>query len=133
MNKINEYPSIIKCDHEQNGFPCFIPAQRVLNLIGKKWSIQLINMLSDGKKVRYNDLKELMHKGWKNNKISDATLSARLSELSEEGILIREIHPEIPPKVEYCLSEKGENLSEALQPLIDWTVTICHEEMSEKS
>ena len=127
MNKINEYPSILKCNHEQNGYPCFIPAQRVLNLIGKKWSIQIINVLSNGNKIRYNDLRELLHRGWKKNKISDATLSARLSELSKEGLLIRDIHPEIPPKVEYSLSEKGEELSEALQPFINWTIKTCHE------
>jgi len=127
MNKINEYPTIVKCTHEINGYPCFIPAQRILNLVGKKWSIQIINVLCNGKKVRYNNLRELLHKGWKKNKISDATLSARLTELTEEGILIREIHPEIPPKVEYSLSKKGEKLSEALQPLIDWTIKACHE------
>ena len=127
MNKINEYPTIVKCTHEQNGYPCFIPAQRVLNLIGKKWSIQIINVLSNGKKVRYKDLRELLQRGWKKNKISDATLSARLTELTEEGILIREIHTEIPPKVEYSLSEKGEGLSESLQSLIDWTIKVCHE------
>ena len=127
MNKINEYPSKAKCTHEQNGYPCFVPAQRVLNLIGKKWSIQIINVLGNGYKVRYNDLREQLRRGWKKNKISDATLSARLAELSEEGVLIRDIHPEIPPKVEYSLSEKGEELAEALQPLIDWTIKTCHE------
>ncbi|MHA1199728.1 MAG: winged helix-turn-helix transcriptional regulator [Candidatus Heimdallarchaeaceae archaeon] len=127
MNKINEYPSIVKCSHEKNGYPCFIPAQRVLNLIGKKWSIQLINVLSDGKKVRYTELRDLIQKGWQQNKISDATLSARLNELSKEGLLVREIHAEIPPKVEYSLSEKGEGLSKAIQPLVDWTIEACHE------
>ena len=127
MSKINEYPSGVKCTHEKNGFPCFIPAQKVLNLVGKKWSIQLINVLSNGRKVRYNEIRELLHKGWKENKISDATLSARLAELSKESVLIREVHPEIPPKVEYSLSKKGEKLSEALQPLIDWTIKACHE------
>jgi DNA-binding HxlR family transcriptional regulator len=123
MNKTKE-----GCAHNQIGSPCFIPAQRVLNLIGKKWSIQLIKILGDGKKVRYNDLRESLHRGWKKDKISDATLSARLAELSAEGILKREIYPEIPPKVEYSLSKKGEQLSQALKPLIDWTIKTCHEE-----
>ena len=47
--------------------------------------------------------------------------------LSKEGLLIREIHAEIPPKVEYSLSAKGEELSKALQPLVDWTIKACHE------
>ena len=52
-----------ECEHEQNGFPCFLPAQRVLNLISKKWSIQLIYLLRKGKKIRYNDLKQELQRG----------------------------------------------------------------------
>ncbi|NPD88785.1 MAG: helix-turn-helix transcriptional regulator [Asgard group archaeon] len=116
------------CDNDNRIFPCFVPAQRILNLVSKKWSIQLIYLLREGKRFRYNDLKSSLHLGWKEDKISDATLSTRLLELSKEGFLLREVYPELPPKVEYRLSEKGENLSKALEPLVDWTIKICHEE-----
>ena len=116
------------CSEENNHFPCFVPAQRVLNLISRKWSIQLIYILKEGKRIRYKNLKEQLHKGWKKGKISDATLSSRLTELTEEGIIAREVFTEIPPKVEYYLSEKGQMLSEAITPLVDWTIKNCHEE-----
>lgn len=116
------------CEKEDNSFPCFVPAQRVLNLISKKWCIQLIYILKEGKRVRYKNLKEQLHRGWNKGKISDATLSSRLTELKEEGIIAREVYTEIPPKVEYYLSDKGQMLSEAITPLVDWTIKNCHEE-----
>ncbi len=116
------------CEKENNHFPCFIPAQRVLNLISKKWSIQLIYILKDCKRVRYKNLKKQLHRGLRIGKISDATLSSRLAELMKEGIIDREVFAEIPPKVEYYLSQKGEVLSEVITPLIDWTIKNCHEE-----
>lgn len=116
------------CEKENKKFPCFIPAQRILNQVSKKWTIQIIYLLREGSRLRYNDLKSSLHEGWKEDKISDATLSTRLSELTKEGFLIREVFPELPPKVEYLLSQKGERLSAALEPLVDWTIDICHEE-----
>lgn len=116
------------CFKEQNGYPCFIPAQRILNLISKKWSIQLIHILHDGKKFRYNEIKQRLQKGWKKEKISDATLSARLADLTKEKIITREVYPELPPKVEYSLTEKGESLSKAIKHLVDWTIETCHQE-----
>ncbi len=125
--KINETKNG-NCSKEQNGFPCLIPAQRVLNLISKKWSIQLIHLLSEGKKLRYKEIKEKLQKGWKKEKISDATLSARLADLTKENIFTREVYPELPPKVEYSLTEKGESLSKAIKYLVDWTIETCHQE-----
>ncbi|NHJ31684.1 MAG: helix-turn-helix transcriptional regulator [Asgard group archaeon] len=115
-----------ECSKERNGFPCFVPAQRILHLISSKWGIQLIYVLMENKKLRYNDLRENLQKGWKRAKISDATLSSRLSDFTKEGLIRREVYPELPPKVEYSLTKKGEKLAKALQPLIDWTINVCH-------
>jgi DNA-binding HxlR family transcriptional regulator len=114
-------------DSPRNGLPCFVPAQKILQLISSKWGIQLIYILKEGKKIRYKDIREELQKGWKNNKISDATLSSRLGEFIKEGLIKKEIFPELPPRVEYCLTKKGEKLSKALEPLIDWTIKVCHE------
>lgn len=117
------------CIKEQNGYPCLIPAQRILNLISKKWSIQLIHILYNGKVYRYKEIKERLQRGWKKEKISDATLSARLADLTKENIIIRKVYPELPPKVEYSLTEKGESLSKAIKHLVDWTIETCHQDM----
>jgi len=116
------------CTKEKNGFPCFVPAQRILHQISSKWGIQIIYILMKNKKLRYNDLRENLQKGWKKDKISDATLSTRLSDFTKEGLIKREVFPELPPKVEYSLTKKGEKLASALQPLINWTIKACHGE-----
>ncbi|MBN1330359.1 MAG: helix-turn-helix transcriptional regulator [Candidatus Heimdallarchaeota archaeon] len=109
--------------------PCFIPAQEILNLVSKKWGIQLIHLLREGKPKRYTDIKDELHKGLKKKQISDATLSDRLSEFVKKGIIVREVQPDIPPRVEYCLTKRGKDLSQVLQPLIKWAIDICHEEL----
>jgi DNA-binding HxlR family transcriptional regulator len=121
---------IENCTKEQNGYPCFIPAQKILLLISKKWSIQLIHLLSENKNLRYNEIKIQLQKGWKKDKISDATLSARLVDFTKEGIISRDVFPETPPKVIYSLTNKGKSLSKALKHLVDWTIEICHKEGS---
>ena len=114
------------CSKESNDYPCFIPAQRTLNLVSKKWGIQLIHLLQGEKQLRYNGIKESLQKGWSKKRISDATLSDRLSDFVKEGLIIRKVYPEIPPKVEYFLSQKGMKLAKALEPLIEWAVNVCH-------
>jgi DNA-binding HxlR family transcriptional regulator len=54
--------------------------------------------------------------------LSPKTLAARLRELDEEGILRRASFNEIPPRVEYSMTDKGSKLIEAVMPLIDWVV-----------
>lgn len=126
MKDLLEVTNKKDCTKENNSLPCFIPAQRILHLISKKWGIQLIYLLKDGKRIRYNELRDQLQKGWKRDRISDATLSTRLNEFTKEGLLQREVFPELPPKVEYFLTRKGENLATALLPLIDWTIEVCH-------
>ncbi len=114
------------CSKEDNLYPCFIPAQRTLNFISKKWGIQLIHLLRQRKQLRYNEIRDSLQKGWTKKRISDATLSDRLSDFVKEGLIIREVYPEIPPKVEYSLSKKGEKLAIALEALYEWAINVCH-------
>ena len=66
------------------------------------------------KKVRFNELAKLC------NHISTKTLASRLKELEKEKILTRTAYNEIPPRVEYSMTPKGQNLIDALLPLIQW-------------
>jgi DNA-binding HxlR family transcriptional regulator len=123
---VTEANKSTSCQNGGANQPCFIPAQEVLHLVSKKWGIQLIHLLRDGKPKRYNEIKEELRKGWKNKQISDATLSSRLDNFVKKKIIERVVHPEMPPKVEYSLTEKGIGLSQALKPLIDWAHDFCH-------
>ena len=77
-------------------------------MIGSKWTLLVIRDLASGTK-RFNELEKSLQG------ISAKTLSERLRSLETEGILVRQAFAEIPPRVEYSLTEKGE----ALLTLID--------------
>jgi len=114
------------CLNQNKSYPCLQPAQEVLKLVSKKWAIQLIYLLGKERRMRFNQLKTALHKGWAKDRISDATLSARLSELTKKGLVVRKVISDSPPKVDYFLSAEGEELAEALEPLVDWTISFCH-------
>jgi len=84
------------------------PVARTAAVIGSKWTLLVIRDLAGGTK-RFNELEKSLLG------ISAKTLSERLRSLEQEGILVREAFAEIPPRVEYSLTEKGE----ALLTLID--------------
>lgn len=96
---------------------CFCPIEGVINIISKKWALLIINVLCNRGKLRFNDLmKEL--KG-----ISPKTLSDTLKELHTEKIIQRQSFAEIPPRVEYSLTNDGIELGKAIMPLIKWAAT----------
>ena len=84
------------------------PVRRTAEVVCGKWTLLLIRDLADGHS-RFCELERSLEG------ISPRTLSLRLRALEEEGIVERHTYPEVPPRVEYALTEKGE----ALVPLID--------------
>jgi DNA-binding HxlR family transcriptional regulator len=93
---------------------CFCPVKGVIDLVGKKWVLLIVNTLGNFKVQRFGDLEKRL-KG-----ISPKTLSDTLTRLQDEGLVIRESYNEIPPRVEYRLSEDGQEFREVIQPLIQW-------------
>lgn len=87
-----------------------------------------MSLPTDRTPVRYSEIRtrvgELNLK--KGSKISDTTLSSRLNELIKEQIITRKQFNEIPLRVEYNLTEKGNELQQSLQPLIEWAINDCH-------
>ncbi len=88
----------------------FATAQR---LIQGKWAILILHHLSEGP-LRFNELQRRMPK------MTHATLSAQLKQLEAEGLVIRTEYPQIPPKVEYTLSEIGKKFSPVLESIRIW-------------
>lgn len=85
-----------------------------LSLINGRYKMLILYCLSEFKVVRYNELKRYL------GKISHKTLSASLKELEANQLLVRTEYPQIPPKVEYSLSEKGASLIPILDALCIW-------------
>ena len=84
------------------------PVCRTAEIVCGKWTLLVIRDLAEGRS-RFCELERSLHG------ISPRTLSLRLRALEEEGILERQTFPEVPPRVEYALTEKGM----ALVPLIE--------------
>ena len=92
------------------------PLDGVIDVISRKWSLLVINTIGYCKKARFKEI--LNHL----KKISPKTLSETLKKLTKEGLVIREAYAEIPPRVEYSLTEEGISLWKAITPLLNWTV-----------
>ncbi|PBO86008.1 MAG: transcriptional regulator, HxlR family protein [Thaumarchaeota archaeon] len=93
---------------------CLCPLDGIIETIGKKWALLLVNEIGNHDSLRYNNLlKEL--KG-----ISPSTLASMLKELQKEDIIFREAFNEIPPRVEYTLTKRGKELRIAIIPLLKW-------------
>jgi len=85
-----------------------------LSLISGKYKMVILYCLMEFGVVRYSALKRYI------GSISHKTLSAALKELERDGLILREEYPQIPPKVEYSLSDKGRSLMPVLDGLCLW-------------
>lgn len=100
---------------------CLCPLGGVMDLLSRRYAMQLICVVGAIGPARYGDIEEAF------DGVSSSTLSTRLDELVEAGILSREQYAEIPPRVEYDLTEIGEELGEHLEPLLEWAEEIDEE------
>ena len=85
-----------------------------LSLISGKHKMVILYCLMEFETVRFNELKRYL------KSISDKTLSTNLKELETDRLIIRTEYPQIPPKVEYSLSERGKSLMTVLDQLCVW-------------
>lgn len=90
------------------------PLTYALDLIGGKWRLPIIWALSKNGTMRYNELKRSIYG------ITNMMLTQSLKELELHGITDRKQYMEIPPRVEYALTEHGKNLIPALKALANW-------------
>ena len=85
-----------------------------LSLISGKYKMIILYCLMEYQPVRFNELQRYL------GKISDKTLSRNLKELENDRLIHREVFPQIPPKVEYSLTERGKSLMAVLDQLCIW-------------
>lgn len=99
---------IEKANFEDTGF------SYTLSLISGKHKMVILYCLMEFETVRFNELKRYL------KNISDKTLSNNLKELEADHLIIRQEYPQIPPRVEYSLSNRGKSLMEVLDLLCIW-------------
>ena len=90
------------------------PMELGINILSGKWKLKILSIIYNKKVIRFNDLQRKL------GKITTKTLTDQLRELESQKIIIRTVYPEVPPKVEYSLSEIGETLEPVLKSLCSW-------------
>lgn len=102
--------------------PNHCPMTHSMNIIGNKWTSIIVYAL-ENRKLRFGELAARIEK------ISRKVLTEQLKEMVARGIVHRESYAEIPPRVEYSLTKKGEELIPILHQLCAWSKSIPLETM----
>ena len=89
------------------------PVETTLMLIGDKWKVLILRDLMDGTK-RFGELKKSI------GTVSQKVLTAQLRDMEEKGLLTRKVYAEVPPRVEYTLTETGYSLKPGLDAMWAW-------------
>ncbi|WP_461637159.1 winged helix-turn-helix transcriptional regulator [Labilibaculum euxinus] len=94
------------------------PVRTVLDRIGDKWSILVLLILGEKQKLRFNEINKEV-----GSDISQKMLTVTLRKLEADGFILRTIYPEIPPKVEYEITDLGKSLVPHVDNLTKWAVS----------
>ena len=100
-----------------------ISVARLNTVFGGKWKSRIICVLSASKKLRYSEIRKEMYN------ITDAVLAATLKDLIADGIVDRKSYDEIPPRVEYSLTGKGNSVVPILQSICRWSDIFYKEDV----
>ena len=109
-NKFSSQENLARC----------VPMSLLQSVIGGKWKILILWYVSFYKVQRFGELMRQL------DGITQSTLTKQLRELESDGFLHREIYKEIPPKVEYSLTELGQSFLPVLNTMMAWSETyLC--------
>jgi DNA-binding HxlR family transcriptional regulator len=103
-----------ECDRKSINGVCLCPLEGVIHTISRKWTLQIVTLIGNQGNLRYSEIQSMC------SGISPTVLADRLKELEEEGIIRREAFAEIPPRVEYSLTDDGKELRALITPLMTW-------------
>lgn len=95
----------------QKSYNC--PVEATLDLIGGKWKCLIMWHLSDNI-LRFNELRKFLPN------VTQKMLTQQLRDLERDGLLVRKVYAEVPPKVEYSLSELGRSVRPVLESMCEW-------------
>ena len=98
------------------------PVEAALDIIGGKWKSIILFRVLEGTK-RFNELRKLLPK------VTQRMLTNQLRELERDGLIVRKVYPQVPPKVEYSISILGRTLKPVLRELKKWAERRMPERM----
>lgn len=97
------------------------PSRDLLDRIGDKWTVLVLGQLADGRPHRFAAIRDRIEG------ISEKMLTQTLRRLEEDGLVSRQVHAEVPPRVEYRLTRLGTSLRGPLAALRDWSTSHAAE------
>lgn len=103
------------------------PIRDILSRLGSKWAMLVLMTLNANGTVRFNDIQKSI------GDISQRMLTVTLRTLEADGLVARKVYPEVPPRVEYCLTDRGHSLLPYLENLIGWAVANMPQIMEERN
>ena len=92
------------------------PIRDILSRLGDKWSLLVLTTLSSNGTMRFNDIQRSL------GDISQRMLTVTLRSLETDGLVHRKVYPEVPPRVEYSLTDSGCDLMPYLNNLVEWAL-----------
>ncbi len=93
---------------------CLCALKGVIDVIARKWSLFVLNVIGNNRRLRFNEIMSRLEG------VSPTTLAETLDKLVTHGLVKRDSYLEIPPRVEYYLTEEGTDLRSAIHPLLVW-------------
>ena len=107
--------SRLKRPAELEHTPANCHAREMLARIGDKWSVYVIHVLDDPGTLRFNELRSQV------DGISQRMLTVTLRGMERDGLVTRTVYPEVPPRVEYALTNLGATLRQLVRGLVEWS------------
>ena len=95
-----------------------------MKIVRNKWTVPIIFTIMENKDIRFNELEKSI------DSINPKILIKELKNLANENLICRNVYPEIPPRVEYCLTEKGLSLKSGFNELINYGKRFCDDKRS---
>jgi DNA-binding HxlR family transcriptional regulator len=102
------------------------PIRDILSRLGDKWSLLVLVTLSANGTMRFSEIQKSI------GDISQRMLTVTLRSLEADGLVVRKIYPEVPPRVEYYLSKSGHTLLPHLDSLVTWAIENMQDIMASR-
>ncbi|UHQ99301.1 helix-turn-helix transcriptional regulator (plasmid) [Natrinema zhouii] len=96
---------------------CYCPLTGVISTLSRKYAMQLVSIIGAHDSLRFAEIEDHL------SSASTSTISKRLDEFEEAGLVSRTQYNEIPPRVEYALTDEGDEVRMRLDPLLEWATT----------
>jgi DNA-binding HxlR family transcriptional regulator len=96
---------------------CYCPLTGIIDTLSQKYAMQLVSIIGAHGSLRFAEIEEHLPTA------STSTISKRLDEFEDAGLISRTQYNEIPPRVEYSLTDDGDEVRTRLEPLLEWAST----------